>query len=52
MWQVQKPETDTSLSGRLLNGELMTMPNGKQESWGDYGIHKCFPAGYTDQHSK
>jgi len=28
-----------SVSGRLINAELIVMPNGKQESWGDYGVH-------------
>ncbi len=52
MWQIANAETATSVAGRLLNGELLVMPDGKQQSWGDYGVHKCFEAGYADQHSK
>ena len=52
VWQIASGETGVSMSGRLLNAEIMTFPDGKQRSWGDYGVHKCFEAGYTDQHSK
>ena len=52
MWQIANAETATSLAGRLINGELLVMPDGKQQSWGDYGVHKCFEPGYADQHSK
>ena len=50
-WQIARPEDQTSLAGRLMNAEVIIMPDGKQRSWGDYGVHKCFPPGYTDQHS-
>ena len=53
VWQIANPDpTGTSTSGRLLNGETLTMPDGHERSWGDYGAHKCFPAGHRDQHSK
>ena len=52
MWQIANAETATSLAGRLINGELLVMPDGKQQSWGDYGVHKCFEPGFADQHSK
>ncbi len=53
VWQVASPDAAApSAAGRLLNGESIVMPNGKQESWGDYGVHKCFDSGYTDQHSQ
>src|SRR5262249_30591770 len=52
VWQIPNGNlTGVSVSGRLMNAEMMVMPDGKQESWGDYGVHKCFPAGYSDQHS-
>jgi hypothetical protein len=52
IWQIASVDPSTvSLSGRLINAEVMVMPDGKQQNWGDYGVHKCFPAGYTDQHS-
>lgn len=52
IWQIASPDTSiASLSGRLINAELLVMPDGKQQSWGDYGVHKCFAPGYTDQHT-
>ena len=52
VWQVASPGANsTSISGRLINAEALVMPDGKQQSWGDYGVHKCFAAGYTDQHT-
>jgi len=32
--------------------ETMVMPDGHEQSWGDYGVHKCFAPEYKDQHSK
>ena len=52
IWQSPMPEYATSIAGKLINGESMVMPDGKQRDWGDYGFHKCFEAGYTDQHSR
>ena len=52
MWQIASADPGaTSLSGRLLNAELMVMPDGREQTWGDYGAHKCFAPGHTDQHS-
>jgi len=51
-WQIASADTtSTSLAGRLINAESLVMPDGKQQSWGDYGVHKCFASGYIDQHS-
>jgi len=53
MWQIANADTSTiSLAGRLINAEVLVMPDGKERSWGDYGVHKCFAPGFTDQHSK
>ena len=55
VWQIASVHPDantTSLAGRLMNAELLVMPDGKERSWGDYGFHKCFAPGYTDQHSR
>ena len=53
MWQIASADAGAvSLSGRLINGETMVMPDGHEESWGDYGVHKCFASEYRDQHSK
>ena len=53
VWQIAHADpSGASTAGRLLNGEALTMPDGHERSWGDYGVHKCFPAGHRDQHSK
>lgn len=53
VWQIASPDPGAvSLSGRLINGEMLVMPDGTQQSWGDYGVHKCFAPGYADQHSR
>ena len=52
VWQIASADSSAaSLAGRLINAELLVLPDGKQQSWGDYGVHKCFGAEYTDQHS-
>jgi hypothetical protein len=51
VWQIAEPNA-MSLSGRLLNAESLVGPDGKEQSWGDYGAHKCFAPGYRDQHSR
>jgi len=53
MWQIASTDPGTtSLAGRLLNAELIVMPDGREQSWGDYGVHKCFAPEHTDQHSR
>ena len=54
VWQIAEPGNTTapSTAGRLLNGEMLVMPDGKEQSWGDYGVHKCFAPGHADGHSK
>ena len=53
MWQIASADPGaTSLAGRLITAELIVLPDGKVQSWGDYGFHHCFPPGYRDQHSK
>jgi hypothetical protein len=53
MWQIAGSDPGAiSLSGRLINAETMVMPDGHEQSWGDYGVHKCFAPEYKDQHSK
>jgi len=53
MWQIASADpTATSLAGRLITAELLVMPDGRAQSWGDYGLHHCFQPGYHDQHSK
>ena len=53
VWQIASADPGAaSLSGRLLNAELMVMPDGREQTWGDYGAHRCFAPGHTDQHSR
>ena len=53
MWQIASADPSAvSLAGRLITAELLVMPDGRIESWGDYGLHHCFPPGYRDKHSK
>ena len=52
VWQIASPDGATSLAGRLLTAELIVLPDGRVQSWGDYGFHHCFPPGYTDAHSR
>lgn len=53
VWQIASPDPAAkSPAGRLINAEVLVMPDGQEHSWGDYGAHKCFPAGYRDQHSR
>ena len=53
MWQIASSDPGAiSLAGRLINAELLVMPDGHERNWGDYGAHKCFAPGYKDQHSK
>lgn len=52
VWQIANPDPGgRSLSGRLINAETLTLPGGQPQSWGDYGVHKCFEGGFKDQHS-
>jgi len=52
IWQIASADGKTSLAGRLLTAELMVLPDGRVQSWEDYGFHHCFPPDYRDQHSK
>lgn len=53
IWQIATTEPNAvSLAGRLLNAEMLVTADGREQSWGDYGVHKCFASGYRDQHSK
>jgi hypothetical protein len=53
IWQIASASRDAvSLAGRLITAELLVMPDGREQSWGDYGFHRCFAQEYRDQHSK
>ena len=52
-WQIASPDPSAvSLAGRLINAESLIMADGREQSWGDYGVHKCFSPGYRDVHSR
>jgi hypothetical protein len=49
VWQIASAyPAAQSIAGRLLNAELLVRPDGREQSWGDYHVHKCFPPGYRD----
>ena len=53
IWQmINRDPQGVSLAGQLITAELVVLPDGSQQSWGDYGVHHCFPPGYRDQHSR
>lgn len=53
IWQIAGTDPEAvSVAGRLITAELLVMPDGREQSWGDYGFHQCFAPGYKDQHSK
>jgi hypothetical protein len=53
VWQIASADPRAaSPAGRLINAETLVMPDGKEQSWGDYGVHRCFAPGFNDQHSK
>src|SRR5678810_1201933 len=52
-WQIASADTKSrGLGGKLMNAETLVRADGRQVSWGVYGVHKCFESGYSDQHSK
>jgi hypothetical protein len=53
VWQIASTDPAApSIAGRLLNGELLVMPDGQELSWGGYGVNKCYPPGDRDQRLK
>jgi hypothetical protein len=53
IWQIAGTDPGApTTAGRLLNAEVLVMPDGREQSWGDYGAHKCFAPGYKDFHSR
>jgi hypothetical protein len=53
VWQIASQDPGAvNLAGRLLNAEVLVMADGREQSWGDYGVHKCFAPEYKDQHSR
>lgn len=43
------PKSTPSLSGRIMNGHVVTMPDGKKQFWSDYGfLDTCLGPGDRD----
>jgi hypothetical protein len=43
IWQIASEDpAAASIAGRLINAELLVMPDGHEESWGGYGVRKCY----------
>ena len=47
-----KDKTPKSVSGQILTGELLVMPDGQKRIWQDYGHHKCLTPDYKDFHTR
>ena len=53
IWQIASTAPGAvNMAGRLLDAEMLVLADGKEQSWGDYGVHKCFSPGYRDVHSR
>lgn len=47
---VSSNPSTTSLTGRVISGHLLVMPDGKRRFWSDYGVlDKCLKPGETRQ---
>jgi hypothetical protein len=42
---------EPSISGQILDGETLVMPDGRKQAWNDYGVHKCLGPDYVDNHT-
>jgi hypothetical protein len=45
-----KATTPKSVTGKVMDGELLVLPDGKKEIWSDYGFHLCLDPDYRDSH--
>lgn len=39
-----KATTTKSVTGRVMDGEVLTLPDGKKQIWSDYGHRRCIDA--------
>lgn len=46
-----KSPAEVRISGQIMDGEVVVMPDGRKQTWSDYGHHKCLGADYIDVHS-
>jgi hypothetical protein len=42
--------TPNTVTGRLMDAELLVMPGGQTQRWSDYGHHLCLAPDYHDFH--
>jgi hypothetical protein len=45
-----KATTPKTVSGKVMDGELLILADGKKEIWSDYGFHLCLDQDYRDSH--
>jgi hypothetical protein len=45
-----KETTPKSVTGKVMDGELLTLANGTKTVWSDYGFHLCMDPDYRDFH--
>jgi hypothetical protein len=45
-----KATTPKSMTGKIMNAEMIVMPDGKKQAWSDYGQHLCLGPDYHDFH--
>ena len=41
-----------TMTGRVLDAEMLVMPDGQKMPWGDYGHHKCLGPDFSDIHTR
>jgi Family of unknown function (DUF6152) len=43
IWQIASADpAAVNIAGRLINAELLVMPDGQEQDWGGYGVRKCY----------
>jgi len=47
-----KATTPKSVTGRIMDGEMITAADGQKQVWSDYGFHKCLGADFKDLHTQ
>jgi len=47
-----KDKMPKTITGRVLNAEMLLLPDGQKKPWGDYGHHKCLGADFSDIHTR
>jgi len=45
-----KATTPKTMTGKIMNAEMVVMPDGKKQTWSDYGQHLCLGPDFHDFH--